>query len=58
MTIEARCVEVRGNRLTCECTATDDDGREVGRGSTVQVALTRAELEERLGPTARQGHGG
>ena len=24
LTIEARCVDVRGNRLTCACTATDD----------------------------------
>ena len=51
--IEARCVEVRSNRVTCECTATDADGREVGRGSTVQVALPTAELEERIGAAAR-----
>jgi predicted thioesterase len=53
LTIEARCVEVRGNRVTCECRATDGDGREVGRGSTVQVALPTAELEERIGAAAR-----
>ena len=46
--IEARCVEVRGNRVTCECTATDGDGREVGRGTTVQVALPRDVLDARL----------
>ena len=51
--IEARCVEVRGNRVTCECTATDDGGREVGRGSTVQVALPTTELEDRIGVAAR-----
>jgi predicted thioesterase len=51
--IEARCVEVEGNRLTCECTATDADGREVGRGSTVQVTLPRAGLEDRIGSAAR-----
>ena len=51
--IEARCVEVRGNRVTCECTATDDAGRQVGRGSTVQVAMPTLLLEERIGPAAR-----
>ena len=44
---------MRGNRVTCECTATDGDGREVGRGSTVQVALPTAELEDRIGAAAR-----
>ena len=53
LTIEARCVEVRGDRITCECTATDDAGREVGRGSTVQVAMPKADLEERIGASAR-----
>jgi predicted thioesterase len=53
LTIEARCVEVRGNRITCECTATDGDGRQVGRGSTVQVALPTTELEDRIGAAAR-----
>lgn len=43
--IEARCVEVRGNRLTCQVTATDDDGREVGRGTTGQVVLPRDVLD-------------
>ena len=51
--IEARCVEVQGNRVTCECTAMDGDGREVGRGSTVQVALPTSELEDRIGEAAR-----
>ena len=53
LTVEARCVEVRGNRVTCECTATDDAGRQVGRGSTVQVAMLRVDLEDRIGAAAR-----
>jgi fluoroacetyl-CoA thioesterase len=53
LTIEARCVEVRGDRVSCECTATDGDGRQVGRGSTVQVALPTTELEDRIGAAAR-----
>jgi predicted thioesterase len=53
LSVEARCVEVRGNRVTCECTATDGDGRQVGRGSTVQVALPTTELEDRIGAAAR-----
>ena len=53
LTIEARCVGTNGNRVTCECRATDGDGREVGRGSTVQVALPKAELEDRIGTAAR-----
>jgi predicted thioesterase len=56
--IEARCVEVQGNRITCVCTATDGDGRELGRGSTVQVALPRSVLDERIGPRARTRRGG
>jgi fluoroacetyl-CoA thioesterase len=51
--IEARCVAVDGSRVTCECTATDADGRLVGRGSTVQVALPTTELEDRIGAAAR-----
>jgi fluoroacetyl-CoA thioesterase len=51
--IEARCVEVQGNRVTCECTATDGDGREVGRGATVQAVLPRALLGQRLDPAGR-----
>ena len=55
--IEARCVAVDENRLTCECTATDGDGREVGRGSTVQVVLARDVLGRALDPAARRGRG-
>ena len=57
LTIEARCVEMRGNRVTCECTATDGDGREVGRGTTVQVVLPTTELEDRIGAAARARRG-
>ena len=52
--IEARCVEVRGNRLTCEITATDDDGREVGRGTTGQVVLPREVLDGLLDSANRR----
>ena len=38
--VTARCVEVRGNRLTCACRAVDAAGRELGRGTTVQAVLT------------------
>jgi predicted thioesterase len=53
LTIVARCVGTDGNRVTCELTATDGDGREVGRGSTVQVAMPRIQLEDRIGAAAR-----
>ncbi|MGY1710791.1 MULTISPECIES: thioesterase family protein [Geodermatophilus] len=51
--LTARCTEVRGNRLTCACTATDAAGRELGTGTTVQVVLPRELLEARLAGTAR-----
>ena len=51
--IEARCIAVNGSRVTCACTATDGDGRELGRGSTVQVAMPRTQLEDRIGTAAR-----
>ncbi len=54
LTIEARCTEVRGNRIHCACTATDGDGREVGRGSTEQVVLPRERLDAVLDPTTRR----
>ena len=53
LTIEARCTGVTGNRITCACTATDGDGREVGRGSTEQVVLPRAVLDRTLDPGHR-----
>jgi predicted thioesterase len=31
--VTARCTEVLGNRLTCECVATDAGGRELGESS-------------------------
>ncbi|SNS41233.1 Thioesterase superfamily [Geodermatophilus pulveris] len=52
--VTARCVEARGNRLTCACVATDAAGRELGRGSTVQVVLPEAELAARIGEGARR----
>ncbi|MGY1692949.1 thioesterase family protein [Geodermatophilus sp. SYSU D01105] len=51
--VTARCVEVRGNRLTCECTAVAADGRELGRGTTVQAVLSEEALEDRIGEQAR-----
>jgi predicted thioesterase len=47
--VTARCAEVRGNRLTCECTAVDAGGRLVGRGRTVQAVLSEAALRARIG---------
>ena len=51
--VTARCVELRGNRLTCECTAVDGSGRALGRGTTVQVVLPDDVLEARIGDPAR-----
>jgi fluoroacetyl-CoA thioesterase len=53
VTVVARCTEVSGNRLTCACTATDAQGRELGRGTTVQVVMPEELLEQRIGPAAR-----
>jgi predicted thioesterase len=55
--ITARCAEVRGNRLTCACSATDADGRELGRGTTVQVILPEEALTARVGDEARRRRG-
>ena len=52
--VTARCVEVRGNRLTCACTAVDGDGREVGRGTTVQTVLAEEALDARLAAPPRK----
>ena len=52
--VTARCVDVRGNRLTCECSAVDTDGRELGRGTTVQAVLPQETLEARIGEGARE----
>jgi predicted thioesterase len=53
--ITARCVAVRGNRITCACSAVDSSGRELGRGSTVQAVLPEHVLEARIGEDARLG---
>lgn len=53
--VTARCAQVQGNRLTCACTAVDRHGRELGRGTTVQVVLSTAALEARIGAQARAG---
>ena len=47
--ITARCAQLDGNRLTCECTAVDAEGRLLGRGTTVQAVLDEAALQARLG---------
>jgi predicted thioesterase len=53
--VTARCLDLRDNRLTCACTAVDGDGRELGRGTTVQVILSEELLEQRIGEAARSG---
>lgn len=58
LTVEARCTEVRGNRISCACRATGADGREVGIGSTVQVVLPRDVLDRALDPSRRAQNGG
>ena len=47
--VEARPAGVEGNRVTCACRAVDGGGRELGRGSTVQVVLPEEVLRARLG---------
>jgi predicted thioesterase len=46
--VTARCVDVRGNRLTCACSAVDADGRELGRGTTEQVVLPEGTVRARI----------
>ncbi|MGY1637164.1 thioesterase family protein [Geodermatophilus sp. SYSU D00742] len=46
--VTARCREHRGNRLTCECTAVDAEGRLLGRGTTGQVVLSEEALQARI----------
>ena len=55
LAIEARCTEVRGNRILCDCTAIDGDGRTVGTGSTVQVVLPREVLDRALDRAVQRG---
>jgi predicted thioesterase len=52
--VTARCVGMDRNRLTCECRAVDAHGRELGRGTTVQVVLPEQVLETRIGEEARR----
>jgi predicted thioesterase len=46
-------VELSGNRLTCECSAVDADGRQLGSGTTVQAVLSEEDLQARLGEPTR-----
>ncbi|WP_448616522.1 thioesterase family protein [Modestobacter sp. URMC 112] len=52
--VTARCVGTDRNRLTCECRAVDAQGRELGRGTTVQVVVLEEVLETRIGDAARE----
>jgi fluoroacetyl-CoA thioesterase len=52
--VTARCSELRGNRLTCECRAVDGGGRELGTGTTVQAVLPAAVLDSRLSPSGQR----
>jgi fluoroacetyl-CoA thioesterase len=54
VTVTARCSELRGNRLTCECRAVDSGGRELGTGTTVQAVLPAAVLDARLSPSGQR----
>jgi fluoroacetyl-CoA thioesterase len=47
--VTARCVAVRGNRLSCACVAVDAGGRELGRGTTEQVVLPEDVVAARVG---------
>ena len=51
--VTARCVELRGNRLACECTAVDAGGRLLGRGTTGQVVMSEEALQVRVGEPPR-----
>ena len=46
--VTATCVALRGNRLTCACTAVDADGGELGRGVTEQVILPEQDVQARI----------
>ena len=46
--VTARCAGVRGNRLTCACSAVDAAGRELGRGTTVQAVLPEEAVAGRV----------
>jgi fluoroacetyl-CoA thioesterase len=51
--VTARCVELRGNRLTCACTAVDARGRVLGRGTTGQVVMSEEAVQARIGDQSR-----
>jgi fluoroacetyl-CoA thioesterase len=51
--VTARCVELRGNRLTCECTAVDAEGRVLGRGTTGQVIMSEEAVQARISGQSR-----
>jgi predicted thioesterase len=55
--VTARCVDVTGSRLTCAVEATDDYGRRLGHGTTVQAILPAALVEARTGEEARRSRG-
>jgi len=46
-------VELRGNRLTCACTAVDAQGRVLGRGTTGQVVMSEEAVQARIGDQSR-----
>ncbi|MGY1846013.1 thioesterase family protein [Blastococcus sp. SYSU DS1021] len=56
--VTARCAEVRGNRLTCDCSAVDAEGRLLGRGTTVQAVLSEAAVQARVTRPRRTRPGG
>ena len=58
ITVTARCAEVRGNRLTCECRAVDAEGRVLGRGTTVQAVLSEAAIQARVATPQRSRRAG
>ncbi|MGY1721337.1 thioesterase family protein [Blastococcus sp. SYSU DS0552] len=56
--VTARCTEVRGNRLTCDCSAVDAEGRLLGRGTTVQAVLSEEAVQARVTRPRRAAPGG
>ncbi|MGY2077996.1 thioesterase family protein [Blastococcus sp. SYSU DS0828] len=56
--VTSRCAEVRGNRLTCDCSAVDAEGRLLGRGTTVQAVLSEEAVQARVTRPRRTRPGG
>jgi fluoroacetyl-CoA thioesterase len=52
--VTARAVEIRDGRLTCECRAVDSYGRDLGRGTTVQMVRPAGLIEARVSEEARR----